>query len=549
MGLQINTNVQALNAYRNLTGTQGSMQTSLERLSSGLRINRAADDAAGLAISEKLRSQVNGLNQAQANAQDGISLIQTAEGALNETHAILQRMRTLAVQSASDSNTDADRAAIQKEITALVKEIDSTTERTQFNGMNLLDGTFKGKALQIGANGGQVMDVAIQRMDTQGLNLKSYAHDKAYTTANATTTAVATASAGTSGVVASLAKGTYQVSVAGSNYKLTAADGTSITTNGNLIGGVATGDGSINLGALTAGSTLTVSADITSAANGSVDKTPGAVTNGTGAGLAANTEYEVRANAITPANLEVWSTGPEAKKVADMSSTTVIGSATNGITLGTATAAGQILRTDGEGNVITQLKAFTTENQTATTSGAVQAGTYSFQLNKDQSGYEALRNGEVVGTVASNGKSVNFYDGSSATLKAALTTTTGDNGFFKSATFTVASDKFNSAAKSATVDLSSRAGAVEALKHIDQAIKSLSDQRADLGALQNRLDHTIKNLGVSSENLAASESRIRDTDMAKEMTNFTRSQILQQAGVSMLAQANQSSQSVLKLLG
>ena len=129
MGLQINTNVQALNAYRNLTGTQGAMSLSLERLSSGLRINRAADDAAGLAISEKLRSQVNGLNQAQANAQDGVSLIQTAEGALNEVHSILQRMRSLAVQSASDTNTDADRAAIQKEVSALVKEIDSTELR------------------------------------------------------------------------------------------------------------------------------------------------------------------------------------------------------------------------------------------------------------------------------------------------------------------------------------------------------------------------------------------------------------------------------------
>ncbi|GMA41066.1 flagellin [Mobilicoccus caccae] len=272
MGLQINTNVAALNAYRNLNGTQGSMQTSLERLSSGLRINRAADDAAGLAISEKLRSQVSGLNQAQANAQDGVSLIQTAEGALNETHAILQRMRTLAVQSSSDTNTDDDREMIQKEVAALVKEVDSTTERTQFNGMNLLDGTFSGKSLQIGANAGQTMAVSITKMDSAGLGISA-------------------------------------------------------------------------------------------------------------------------------------------------------------------------------------------------------------------------------------------------------------------------------------VDLSTASGAQAALSSIDAAVKSVSTQRADLGALQNRLDHTIKNLGVSAENLAASESRIRDTDMAKEMTNFTRSQILQQAGTAMLAQANQSSQGVLRLLG
>ncbi|MBO3130019.1 flagellin [Dermatophilus congolensis] len=272
MGLQINTNVAALNAYRNLSGTQGSQQTSLERLSSGLRINRAADDAAGLAISEKLRSQVNGLNQAQANAQDGVSLVQTAEGAMNETHAMLQRMRTLAVQAGNDTNTSSDRAAIQKEIGALLKEIDSTTTRTQFNGMNLLDGTFTGKALQIGANTGQTMSITIKKMDTAGLSI-------------------------------------------------------------------------------------------------------------------------------------------------------------NGLTV------------------------------------------------------------------------------------------------------------------------TSAAGLKSALGKIDKAIGKVSDQRADLGALQNRLDHTIKNLGVSSENLAASESRIRDTDMAKEMTSFTRSQILQQAGTAMLSQANQSSQGVLRLLG
>ncbi|WP_040159332.1 flagellin N-terminal helical domain-containing protein [Mobilicoccus massiliensis] len=289
MGLQINTNVAALNSYRNLTGTQGSMQTSLERLSSGLRINRAADDAAGLAISEKLRSQVNGLNQAQANAQDGVSLIQTAEGAMNESHSILQRMRTLTVQAANGTNTAEDRGAIQKELNSLTKELNGIADRTEFNGSKLIDGSYgtTGVSFQIGANKGQTMDVKIGDM-----------------------------SAGASG---------------------------------------------LNLAA------------------------------GTG------------------------------------------GAATFKIDLGAASA-------------------------TAT-------------------------------------------------------------------------------------DFSN------ALDAIDTAIKSVSSQRADLGAVQNRLDHTIKNLGVSAENLAASESRIRDTDMAKEMTNFTRSQILQQAGTAMLAQANQSSQGVLRLLG
>lgn len=367
MGLQINTNVAALNAYRNLSGTQGSMQTSLERLSSGLRINRAADDAAGLAISEKLRSQVSGLNQAQANAQDGVSLIQTAEGALNETHAILQRMRTLAVQSASDTNTDADREAIQKEVSALVKEIDGTTERTQFNGMNLLDGSFNGKQLQIGANQNQAMTVSINRMDADGLGLRA--------TSAASATATAT-------------------------------------------GGVAS-------------ATLATTSEV----------------NGT---------FSVKASATTAGSFDIFDS--------------------SGKLQGSLAAAGGVVTVAGVDGVTA-----------AVTLGAL-SGAGSFTLT------EAVATGDPI-------------------------------------------------------DLGTRAGAQAALGKIDTAIGKISDQRAELGAIQNRLQHTIKNLGVSAENLAASESRIRDTDMAKEMTNFTRSQILQNAGVSMLAQANQSSQSVLKLLG
>jgi flagellin len=271
MGLQINTNVAAMNAYRNLSGTQNAMATSLERLSSGLRINRAADDAAGLAISEKLRAQSNGLNQATSNAQDGISLIQTAEGALNETHSILQRMRQLTVQAGNDTNGSEERTNIATELTALKDELDRISDTTQFNKQDLLKGSFSA-TLQVGANSGQTMDVAINASDSATL------------------------------------------------------------------------------------------------------------------------------------------------------------------------------------------------------------------------GVDAL-------------------------------------------------------------DVSDAAAVATSLDAIDDAISTVSTDRAGLGALQNRLQHTINSLSVAAENAAASESRIRDTDMAKEMTSFTRSQILQQAGVSMLAQANQAPQSVLKLLG
>ncbi|GAA2735721.1 flagellin [Pedococcus aerophilus] len=352
MGLQINTNVSAMNAYRNLSSTQNAMSTSLERLSSGLRINKAADDAAGLAISEKLRAQSNGLNQAVSNAQDGISLIQTAEGALNETHSILQRMRTLAVQSANDTNSVSDREAIQKEVTQLSAELNKISERTQFNGQNLLDGSFTGKSLQLGANSGQNLSVTISGTSTASLSLSGA--DKA----SSVTGAVGTISGGTA------VKGQFTVD---SSNKV-------LDTAGNAVG------------------------------------------------------------------------------VYDNTAKTATFSAANG------------------GAVVT-------------------------------------------------------FD------KTVLSGSTGS--------FSVTS----------AIDVTTQSGANTALSTIDAAITTVSGQRADLGAIQNRLQHTINSLSVAAENASAAESRIRDTDMAKEMTSFTRSQILQQAGVSMLAQANSAPQSVLKLLG
>lgn len=430
MGLQINTNVNALNAYRNLTGTQSSMTTSLERLSSGLRINRAADDAAGLAISEKLRSQVNGLNQAQANAQDGVSLIQTAEGALNEVHSILQRMRTLAVQSASDTNTDKDRAQLQKEVAALNKEIDGISKRTQFNGMGLLDGSFTAKALQIGANTNQTMAVSINSMGTGGLGL-----------------------AGTSNAAF-------------------------------------------------------------------VDSTDAAITGMTSQGVVENGTYAIRTAATAGDPLEVVDlNGNKVGTVAADGLSATIGSATVAVGAGTLS----------NGDKFTfSTQAFTPSAGTiAEISGGVAAGSYTFAAG----GAVTDAAGKEVGKWS--GADVSFNDGSKIKLSANIT----------------AADTLGVADGSGAVNLATKAGASNALDKIDIAIGRVSDQRADLGALQNRLTHTINNLGVSAENLAASESRIRDTDMAKEMTNFTRSQILKQAGVSMLAQANQSSQSVLKLLG
>jgi flagellin len=278
MSLRINTNVDALTAYRNLNNTQNSMSTSIERLSSGLRINKAADDAAGLAISQGLTAQINGISQAQRNAQDGINVVQTADGALTETHSILQRMRTLAVQAANDSNDTDSRADIQKEVDALSDELDRIADKTTFNNVNLLDGSFSGKQFHVGYASGDTIEVGISS---------------------------------------------------------TSADGSSFDSDGLGLSGVS---------------------------------------------------------------------------------------------------------------------------------------------------------------------------------------------------------------------LTSQSGAEAAIDTIDTAIQSVSTARADLGALQNRFQHTINNLAVTQQNLQASNSAIQDTDMAQEMSNYTRTQILSQAGTSMLKQANQAAQSVLSLL-
>ena len=289
--MRINHNISALNTYRQLTVNVTASSKSLEKLSSGYRINRAGDDAAGLAISEKMRGQIRGLEMASKNAQDGISLIQTAEGALNETHAILQRMRELAVQSATDTNTDDDRKELQKEVEQLLSEIDRIANNTEFNTKKLLDGSFKDAVFQIGANAGQTVTLSIGKMDT---------------------------------------------SVSGA-------------------GGVPSGGGG------------------------------GTTVSGAGLGIA-------------------------------------------------------------------------------------------------------------------------------------------------------------------NVNISTQAGASAAITTIQNAINKVSSERAKLGAIQNRLEHTINNLGTAAENLTASESRIRDVDMAKEIMEFTKNAILQQAAQAMLAQANMQPQGVLQLL-
>ena len=405
-----------MNTYSRLTSAQGAQSKSLEKLSSGLRINRAGDDAAGLAISEKMRGQIKGLNQASRNAQDGISLIQTAEGALNETHSILQRMRELSVQSATDTNTAQDRSNIQDEMNQLGKEIDRIANSTEFNTKKLLNGNLSGAQV---ATAGTITNTG---------NLGA-------AMADATT-------------LDSL------VDKDGNNLGI--ADGDTITATWSVNGTQKT-------------ATLTV-ADISSDA---ISDIMGAISGDTSVATAAT------AGGVT--TITAAATGPDAQ--------------INGFSIEVKAADGS--RKEAASNALSSFEIGTQAKDVRTD------GSATFQIGSNA------------------GQSLNL------SINDMRATTLG------------VSD----------LQVGTQSQASTAIKVLDEAIVKVSEERSKLGSVQNRLDHTINNLTASSENLAAAESRIRDVDMAKEMMEFTKNNILNQASTAMLAQANQMPQGVLQLLG
>ncbi len=449
--MRINHNIAALNTYRQLTINTGNTQKSLEKLSSGLRINRAGDDAAGLAISEKMRGQIRGLDQANRNAQDGISLIQTAEGALNETHSILQRVRELAVQSANDTNTAADRTAIQSEVTQLTSEIDRIGTTTNFNSKNLLDGG----------------------------------------------SAVAGTVSGVSAASISILGGTADTQV-GSLATITAA---TVATADNSTSTAATFGTGINLTQASAMTVNGVTFSFTTADNGQavLDKIN-------------NANIGVTAAINGAGNLTLTSTTVGSKS--DMTVANVTGdfAGLDTITQGVdATITGPAVAYTAEGNTIT-----------------IQSG--------NQKGLQLQVNSGFAGGVADV----------AVTSNGGLNMQIGSN---EGQTMYISIGDMRAAALGVNnLDLTSASSASTAITTVDNAIQSVSSQRAKLGAYQNRLEHTINNLGTTSENLTAAESRIRDVDMAKEMSEFTKNNILSQAAQAMLAQANQQPQGVLQLL-
>lgn len=396
----INHNIAALNTHRQLGANTGASSKNLEKLSSGLRINRAGDDAAGLAISEKMRGQIRGLDMAQKNAQDGISLIQTAEGALTETHSILQRMRELAVQASSDTNEGVDRQKLQSEVDELSKEIKRISTDTEFNNQKVLNGEFANKVFHIGANSGQSISLSINNMSNTELGVNGY----------------------------------VGVESEALNDKI-------VITNKN------------------------------------------------------NEAYKIKVTAAQD------DTGEGVKKTtATMDKDGVI----------TITLKQDAAADDGSGTVV---------------AGDV-TGTYEEVVNALKAlGFEA--------EVASGTTATDAVLAADVTAAAAAQTDVAEA--------TVADDTIG-------VNISNQRSADKAITTINNALNAVSEERSKLGANQNRLEHTINNLGATSENLTAAESRIRDVDMAKEMMSFTKNNILTQAAQAMLAQANQQPQGVLQLL-
>lgn len=424
MAQVINTNVLSLNSQRNLTKSQGSLATALERLSSGLRINSAKDDAAGLAISDRFTAQIRGLNQAVRNANDGISFAQTAEGALSTIGDALQRMREIAVQSANDSNASSDRTALNNELEQLVAEVSRVANATEFNGERILDGTLSNLFFQVGSNQGQT--IGVDGVDARTTELG----------------------------------GTHILGAEGATLEQIAS-GLSVAANTSITISVG------KVGTTTPSTPISVTVNINGGAAGKV----------TMESIVRDVNSEIRATVNGTSTLNTLSADDrETLSKADLSAATVV-------------------KDDG------------------TTSVNLRAGfDVSFSTTSSMSA-------TVVGTTTSL-RLMGAASGNQAMTQTNLT----------------------------QVSVTTREKAALAIDTIDKALTQISNLRSELGAVQIRFENTISNLTVSSENLTSARSRIMDADFAQETANLTRAQILQQAGVAMLAQANALPQNVLALL-
>lgn len=490
----INTNIASLTAQRNLNASQSSLQTALQRLSSGLRINSAKDDAAGLSISERFTSQINGLDQAQRNANDGVSLAQTAEGALSQMGDLLQRIRTLAVQASNATNTASDRQAINQEVGQLTSELQRFAQTTQFNGQSILDGTFGSAAYQVGANAGQTITATTANFQTNKYGTYQVG-GTTYGGASVTGGAVGAASgaliqaAGTLNINSSVGSGAVAVGVNDSAQTIAA----NINTNAAAAGVSATASTQATFTFGASGSyTLQVFGDNSAAQTVTFQLSNASdVSAAVDAFNQASSKTGITAKLATGSNAQLVLTAADGANI-------VLGKNASGDTAGT------VVSTSGSGATLA-----------AGASGALTVG------------------GEVL---------INSANSYSISASGTTAYTIGLFGAASGATTTSALQSVSS------LDVTTVDNANSAIRIVDSALTAINNQRASFGALQNRFSAAIANLQVSSENLTAARSRIRDADFAQETANLTRNQILQQAGTAMLAQANALPNSVLTLL-
>jgi len=487
----IGTNVASLTAQRHLENSRLDMETAMERLASGSRLNSATDDAAGLTISNRMEAQVNGINQSVRNANDSISLAQTAEGAMGEISSALSRMRTLATQASTGTYSDDDRKSLNFEVASLVAEISRIASDTEFNGMNILDGTYVGKDTFVGTQASHTVSLTIGSVGGGSLGVGS---GSSYATEVVGTAVTATAA---------LAAGA--ITINGFNVGATVADGVSQTGDSSSAIAVAKAinavSGDTKVSAVAQATAVAGSAVGTSSATGFglVIAAGGVVINGVDIGaIGASTSVADRGSDVAAAiNAVTGQTGVTA-------------------TFGT-TGAVQLAAVDGRNVSVTTLTAAT---GLGTGLGSGGAGTVTTKSSVTLSSTDS--GGITVGGQA---------EATGGFGTAGLTAATATAG-----------------AGVSSIDITSQAGALTALATLDAAISQLGTERANLGSFQNRLNHTVSNLMQVAENTSAARSRIADTDYAVESANLAKAQVLQQAGTAMLAQANASGQSVLSLL-
>jgi len=578
MAQVINTNIMSLNAQRQLNKTQAASNEAMERLSSGLRINSAKDDAAGLAISTSMQSQISGLNQAVRNSNDGISMAQTAEGAMDEMTNILQRMRELSVQSANDTNSAENRIAIQEEVDQLHAELDRIAETTEFNGRKLLDGTLGDTTLQIGANSGETLTFNIASVTTNDLGLNGDLNKEDVNSGRVTGGAEIAASSmdingvsigkydnkldfgNSAGNMANVINDeTAETGVVASAYNVVQGD--AIDSNGTAISGVTLGM-SIKVGdmaAVTLGATSsmdnlvdTINRDVEGVTASLGDQGELLLTNDTGANITV--AGDTQGAGMTPAKDDGVQHGFLALSSLDDKPIQVNGH-------DTPTAAGDASKfgfgvMNGGDSLIASAAAYNTSGTPVgiTAADGIQingvdlVASTATNLTGTVNAINAIsgESGVTATETATGGIQFSTADGSPVEITSnAITQQDRDTALTRVG---LATELGGKVIDELGTNVSTMIGASNTLGKVDEALAKISASRANLGAIQNRLDSTISNLENVSQNLSASNSRIQDADFAAETSQLSKAQILQQAGTSMLSQANASGQNVLSLL-